>query len=289
MKKATTTPSRDGGIMVEESDIMFTTSLADLSTPRNLPTIKHIYCLSGTVTFNLAGSRYQLAAPEGLLLMANQQMERVECSDDFQISAALFSERFMRMVIPATQYGTQMLLAQMQDPVLHMTTAERDLALAVMAAIRQRFNMRDHLFYYDVLKRTVQTAILDHYAIFARRHVDGMRHLGQGIMTFHRFISMLDEGLFRKEREVSSYACALYITPKYLSELSVKASGRPASYWIDFFTTVEIASLMQDRSLTIRDISERLNFNSLAYFSHYFKAHFGISPQAYRKHTVTNQ
>lgn len=287
--KKTSNRRQDDGIMVEESDIRFTSSFADISTTQNLPTIKHIYCLSGTMAFMLAGRRYRMKAPEGLLLMANQQLEHVEQSDDFQMSAALFSERIMRMVLPATQYGTQMLLAQMQDPVLHMSLAERDLALAVMSAIRERFHMRDHLFYYDVLKRTVQTAILDHYDIFARRHKDGMRHLGQVTKTFHRFITMLDEGLFRKDREVGNYARALYITPKYLSELSVKVSGRPASYWIDFFTTVDIASLMQDGSLTIRDISERLNFTSLAYFSHYFKAHFGISPQAYRRHIIANQ
>lgn len=275
--------------LVEDTDIVFTTNVYDVIAPQHLFTIKHIYCLEGKATLTLVGRQFHVSGTDGLLLMPNQKPEKVELSDNFRMTAVFFAERIIQMMLPAPQYGTQMLLAQMQNPVLKMDAARRDLCVQVMRAIRLRFQMRDHLFFYESLKRAIQTAILDHYDICSRRHVEGMKIQGQAIQTFHRFISMLDKGTYRTNREVGHYADALFITPKYLSEISVKASGRPASYWIDFFTSVEIACLLQDTERPIADIADSLNFTSLSYFSHYVKAHFKVGPQEYRRQSVCNR
>ncbi len=41
----------------------------------------------------------------------------------------------------------------------------------------------------------------------------------------NRFLRMLEEGTYRERREVTYYADRLCATPKYLSEVSKKASG----------------------------------------------------------------
>ena len=41
----------------------------------------------------------------------------------------------------------------------------------------------------------------------------------------NRFLRMLEEGTYRERREVTYYADRLCVTPKYLSEVSKKASG----------------------------------------------------------------
>lgn len=275
--------------LVADTDIVFTTNISDVVADQYLLTIKHIFCLEGEATFMLAGRQFHVADSDGILLMPNQKPEKVEMSSNFRMTAVFFAERIIQMMLPAPQYGTQMLLAQMQNPVLEMDAARRDLCVKVMSAIKLRFNMRSHFFYYESLKRAIQMAILDNYDIYAQRRERGMNLQGQGIQTFHRFISMLDKGAYRSKREVAHYADALFITPKYLSEISVKASGRPASYWIDFFTSVEIACQLQSGERPIADIADSLNFTSLSYFSHYVKAHFGVGPQEYRRQSFTNR
>lgn len=275
--------------LVADTDIVFTTNVSDVVAPQHLLTIKHIFCLEGEATFMLAGRQFHISDTDGILLMPNQKPEHVDMSCNFRMTAVFFAERVIQMMLPAPQYGTQMLLAQMQNPVLMMDAARRDLCVQVIRDIKQRFEMRDHLFYYEALKRTIQMAILDNYDIYAHRHGSGMKVQGQAIQTFHRFISMLDKGVYRNKREVAHYADTLFITPKYLSEISVKASGRPASYWIDFFTSVEIGCQLQNSERPIADIAESLNFTSLSYFSHYVKAHFGVGPQEYRKQSFTNR
>lgn len=269
--------------LVLPTDISFHDEMSAVNDPRHALTVKHIFCLTGEMSFLLYGQTFSVKDTDGILLIAGQKLEVVEKTPDFSMKSVFFSERFMRMVIPHPQYGTQMLLSQMHDPVLRMTREEHDRALAVTEAIKERFNMRSHIFYYEVLKRTVQTAILDNFEFFSRSEGYGMQRISANQETFHRFITLLDQGDYRVHRNIDYYAEILHITPKYLSELSVKASGRPASHWIDFFTSNEVACLLQNGSIPIVEITEKLNFTSLSYFSHYVKSHFGLSPQEYRR------
>lgn len=274
------------GDLVKEDDVLFVSTLDEVLDPVNRYSIKHVYCLEGQMVFKVGAMQHTLTANDGMLLMGNQIPTDVLQSDDFRMTGVLFSEGLMRMVMPAAHYGTQMLLAQLKDPVLHMKPKEFELCLQVMSAIAVRFTMRSHKFYFDVLRLSVQTFILDHYDIFAQRAKGDPNWLSHGQQIFHRFVRLLDEGSYREHRDLSYYAEQLYVTTKYLSQVSVQASGRPASYWIEFFTSVELNTLLQNANVTISEICEHLHFSSLSYFSHYVRSRFHMSPQELRKKLI---
>lgn len=272
--------------LVHPTDITFHHDIAAVTDPQYANTFKHVFVMTGEIRFTLNGHRYFATDTEGVLLLSGYTMRDIETSADFTMSSVFVEEGLLRVMLPTPQYGTQMVLAQMVDPVMHMTKAQHDLAVAVMAAIKERFEMRDHLFYYEVLKRTVQTAILDNYHIFASRRQGGMLHLTMSQQIFHKFIKMLQAQEFVRHRNIDYYAEQLFITPKYLSELCVKASEHSARYWIDFFTSTAIACELQNPDRTISEIAEQFCFSTLAYFSNYVKSHFGVGPQEYRRQTT---
>ena len=74
----------------------------------------------------------------------------------------------------------------------------------------------------------------------------------------------------------------LCITPKYLSEACIAASGHNASFWIDRFTSQEIARVLQEESSTMQDIADRFRFSSVNYFTRYVKRTLGMTPSDYR-------
>lgn len=94
---------------------------------------------------------------------------------------------------------------------------------------------------------------------------------------------MLESGTYRTHREVAYYASELCVVPKYLSELCIKFSGVPANYWIKRFTLQEIKKLLRDKSLTIVQIADMLNFSSPAYLNRYVHKNLGVSPTDYRR------
>lgn len=88
---------------------------------------------------------------------------------------------------------------------------------------------------------------------------------------------------FLQYRSVEYYADSLNVTRKYLSEVIKKNSGKTASDWITEVVIQEAKVLLQNKSLTINQISDELNFQNQSAFGRFFKNHTGISPLEYRK------
>ena len=149
--------------------------------------------------------------------------------------------------------------------------------------IHRRQEQPYHNFFTDVMRRAVETMILDFYDIHARITHQNIEGVSQASRILQRFVTLLQEGLYKKERSVDYYASRLCITPKYLSEACIAVSGHNASYWIDSYTTQEIALQLSNRSKSLIAIAYELNFSSPSYLSRYVKRTFGCSPSEYRK------
>lgn len=98
---------------------------------------------------------------------------------------------------------------------------------------------------------------------------------------FHRFIQILNEH-YKRERTLSFYAEQLCITPKYLTTLIKKVSGRSASEWIDSYVILEAKNLLRYSSMSIQEVAYHLNFPNQSFFGKYFKHQTGYSPSAYK-------
>lgn len=88
---------------------------------------------------------------------------------------------------------------------------------------------------------------------------------------------------FKRERQVQFYADRLCLTPKYLSTLIKKISGRGAAEWINGFVIEEACALLNGTPLTAQQISCELGFPSQSFFGKYFKRAVGLSPNEYRE------
>ncbi|OXA90386.1 helix-turn-helix domain-containing protein [Flavobacterium hercynium] len=145
---------------------------------------------------------------------------------------------------------------------------------------------------FDLIRETVthnsqhQASILRSYLYILLFELDTI-HQGDAVETkqntlFEKFKEILSRD-FIKNRSVGYYANALNVTPKYLSEVVKKNSGKTASNWIDDLVVLEAKVLLQNKSLTINQISDSLNFSDQSVFGKFFKNAMGISPLQYRR------
>lgn len=82
---------------------------------------------------------------------------------------------------------------------------------------------------------------------------------------------------------VPDYADKQALHVNYLSNVISTKTGKSVSTWIAEKTISAARVMLQNPSLTIKEITARLGFLEAPHFSNYFKKHTGMSPAAYRK------
>lgn len=86
----------------------------------------------------------------------------------------------------------------------------------------------------------------------------------------------------KTQRDVTWYAEKLGITPKYLTEVSKNATGRPVSDWIDYYTARALRKEMYGENVSLSELAKEMNFSSLPVFTRYVKRVLGCSPTELR-------
>lgn len=98
---------------------------------------------------------------------------------------------------------------------------------------------------------------------------------------FDRFMRLLEENYMR-QHSIKFYSDKMGLSPKYLSLMIKRVSGKLATEWIDEYVVLEAKNLIKYSSMNIQEISYALNFPNQSFFGKYFKRHTGLSPKAYR-------
>lgn len=98
---------------------------------------------------------------------------------------------------------------------------------------------------------------------------------------FMRFLNIVKEHYMNK-RSISFYADKLCVSPKYLSSVVHEVSGNYATHWINQHVILEAKTMLREEGISIKDVSNRLNFANQSFFAKYFKQHTGYTPKEYK-------
>ena len=121
--------------------------------------------------------------------------------------------------------------------------------------------------------------ILTHY-LTEHPEVDSPIH-NRAEEYFRQFTELLGEH-YKHERSVGFYARQLCITPKYLTTLIKRISGKSVSEWIDNYVILEAKTLLKYSNMSVQEIAYYLNFPNQSFFGSYFKRNTGMSPSQYK-------
>lgn len=99
---------------------------------------------------------------------------------------------------------------------------------------------------------------------------------------FNRFLQLLSENE-KKHRKVSYYAAEINITPKYLSSICKRVSGKSPMRWITESVMEECYKMLTQTDYSIKEISNIMGFPNASFFGQYFKEEAHVTPNEYRK------
>ena len=98
---------------------------------------------------------------------------------------------------------------------------------------------------------------------------------------FQRFLELLHNSEV-KYRPVDYYAGELCISPKHLTSICKKISGKTASEWIKEQVLEDIRFYLKKTDLSIKQVCGRVGFSNTSFFGKYVKEHLGMTPMEYR-------
>ena len=261
--------------------IQFFQSLSEYPFDKYADSVLHILCTAGNMSFSFQDVRYNVVPSDYVILTNPVLASSFSESVDFDAVIMSLSEAFVTSMAIQSNYGIIGHMALLQNPVMKLSPHDYRICLEDMWKLRERLNETQHLFREEMLGHLLLVHVLDLYDIHARNQA-GHNVSERNADLLKRFIGLLYKE-YIQHRDLAYYASRLCITPHYLTEVCKKASGKPATYWIDRFTTHEIARLLRQKEIPLKDIADKMNFSSLSHLSRYVQKQMGISPSEYRK------
>ncbi len=263
-------------------DFFFTTDFREACSDKFANYCLHIACVKGSARFEIGDDLYNLIGGEIMIKSSAKPVVNLVCSDDLQIEAMIISIDYLTRNQPKSDYNIIGMLSTLENPIFSVDAQDIRQIQHDFREIRQRLEQLYNNFFEEVLQREVEIMIFDFYDMHSRRLNIQVEGKGRASNILGRFVSLLQKGLYKENRRVAYYASLLFLSPKYLSEACVDASGNNASYWIDRYTVEAVSNELLETNKTLQEIADDYNFSSVFYFSRYVKRHLGVSPAEYR-------
>ncbi|MGN0036232.1 MAG: helix-turn-helix domain-containing protein [Bacteroidaceae bacterium] len=239
--------------------------------------------MTGQVRVRINSDEITLQAGEILFCRPFSIIDHVEQTPDFRAYVFCLNTHSLRGIIPAGRDTMERIFFLSRCQLLRLSEPMLRLRDCYLQLIHTRLQMPNQAYLHEVVGTLTQAIVYELIAGIERSTPTlSDNQLKQGDILFGKFIRMLANQDV-PPRSVDYYGKALCVTPKYLSTVCKALSGKTASQWISECVMLQIKYYLRYTELSIKEISERMEFPNLSFFGKYVKAHLGMSPKEYRK------
>ena len=243
-----------------------------------------VFCIKGKIQALMNGQRLDLQEGQIAIVPPNVTVTDIMISPDFNLKAMFFTNRilqsFLREKISVwndMMYIHRQYVFTLSDDHIDLYNHFYDMLLL---SFSQKFNSRYHT---DIIQSLFQAAILVCCGMLDQNLVSDSKvgHEKTADYHFKRFLDLLNASPY-KRRSVASYANELYISPKHLTAIVKKSSGKTANQWIKERLLEEIRFYLKQTDFSIKQVSDKLDFPNPSFFGKYVKEHLGMTPGEFR-------
>ncbi len=243
-------------------------------------------CTSGRVQGLMNGQSLELRQNQVAVIPANVVVTDLMVSPDFNIRALFFTNRILQSFLREKMSIWNEVMYIQRLHVISLTADDLRFYTCFYDMLSLCFEKDAGTpFRTDVIQSLVRSAMLGlcggmKQQLSSDLHLPSEARSARG--HFQRFLDLLHSSPV-KHRTVESYASSLCISPKYLSAVCKKQSGKSANEWITEQVMDDIHYYLRQTDLTITQVADQLGFPNPSFFGKYVKEHFGMTPVQFRE------
>ena len=276
----------DGCVIASRVDVTDEFNIDLFRYPTRLNAFAIVFCSKGSITFT-SGLRHHTLEERTLFVHLPGSILQVESvGRESSVYAVMCEEEFIRRINIDFKLLSRLFLCVEEQPCLPLTGEEWNGITRSFAEIdAEAASPRTDLYSDEVMRSVIRTLAYKACRIIDR-HISAAAVLPASARSrneeyFNQFMDELARH-YMQHRSVGFYAAQLHLTPKYLTTIIRKTTGRTASEWIDDYVVLEAKNLLKYSTMSIQEIAYSLNFPNQSFFGKYFKEHTGLTPTAFR-------
>ena len=216
---------------------------------------------------------------DSLFIFSPKHILQVQSNNRFKAHLIVIAPDFLKRINIDTKRMMPLFLQFGSLPCMELTHAESQSLRSFISMVEQELKGSETDFSGEIIGGLIAATIykvgdiLTHY-LTEHPEVDSPIH-NRAEEYFRQFTELLGEH-YKHERSVGFYARQLCITPKYLTTLIKRISGKSVSEWIDNYVILEAKTLLKYSNMSVQEIAYYLNFPNQSFFGSYFKRNAGI-------------
>ncbi len=244
-------------------------------------------CLQGSLKAELNGKNIEVEQGDIFISPPNSTLNFIEASEDFACTAMCVSNHGMLNILRShisvwnrAMYVSKVAVLKMNETDTMFYQKFTDL---VRLCLDPRFCERSSWQPYR--REIVETLLKSALLAVSNLLLEGMPQEAASSSSndlFDRFLDLLQQADI-KHQPVEYFAQQLCITPKYLSIVCKRHSGKTAIDWITEYTLSDITYYLRSTTKSIKEISGILGFSNTSFFGKYVREHLHMSPLKYRE------
>ncbi len=270
-----------------DEDIIIIDSIKQLAEPSYTRIKMNMVaaCKKGKAQAYMNGEMLDLCENQLLLCPPNSSLTNFMLSPDFEFKALFMTNRIIQSFLREKMSVWNEMMYIHKLHVLDMNPRDIEfisqfydtLSLAIKSPAEY------HPYRVEVIQSLLRSGILGLCGMLKKiAPTQAKTELSHANTLFQRFLDLVNSDQ-TKSHTVEDYASELCVSPKYLTVVCKKNSGKTANEWIREHILEEIRYYLKQTDMPMKQIADRLGFANPSFFGRYVKEHFGMTPLEFRK------
>lgn len=255
------------------------------SDPVKLDCFIIAFCMEGEASIHINNKSHTLPAEHCAVILPNTVIQHMHNNDGCSFRIVAISSKFMKEATNSKKETWDIGFYLYNNPVFPVNRNSSYKLYMYKELALNCISEKEHPYSKEIKKHIFSAIFCEilgflHRAIPVQEDAPVLRN-DRSMYIFRKFMEKVNED-DGTHRTVAYYADKLCYSPKHLSTVIKKVSGRSPLVIINEHAMDCIKFQLKHSDISIKEVADHFDFVNASFFGKFVKAHIGMSPLQYR-------